>query len=307
MFAVPASFIQHLYENYGQVATDEWLAKLPTLLDECAQRWQLQILPPLPRLSFHYIAPVMRADGSRAILKTCSLTDEFPTGTLALRYCAGQSMVRLLEFDEVNEVALLEYLEPGTTLSPFVPERDEQATSILATVMKRIWRPAPVGQSFPTVEKWARGLSRLRERYQGGNGPFPAHLLDEAETLFHDLPGSAGPALLLHGDLHHENVLLAGDAWKAIDPKGVIGDPGYEVGAMMYNPLGWIHLVSDPRRLIARRVDQLAEELAMDRARVRGWGLAQCVLSAWWSIEDSDEDPPQDVLTCAELLASLPG
>jgi streptomycin 6-kinase len=56
--------------------------------------------------------------------------------------------------------------------------------------------------------------------------------------------------------------------------------------------------------MLARRVAQLAEELGLDRARVRGWGLAQAVLSAWWSVEDHGRIGSNAII-CAELLASI--
>jgi hypothetical protein len=63
--------------------------------------------------------------------------------------------------------------------------------------------------------------------------------------------------------------------------------------------------VPDLRKVLARRLDQLSEELAMDRARIRGWGLAQCMLSAWWHIEDGYQKPPCGVLACAEILSDM--
>ena len=83
--------------------------------------------------------------------------------------------------------------------------------------------------------------------------------------------------MLLHGDLHHENVLSAGADWRAIDAKGVVGDPGYETGLLFYNPMPRLFQVPNLRELLARRVDQLAEELEMERARIRGWDwLSAC-------------------------------
>ena len=76
------------------------------------------------------------------------------------------------------------------------------------------------------------------------------------------------PPVVLHGDLHHFNILAAErQPWLAIDPKGVVGEPVYETGALLRNP--WPDLLSlpDPGRILARRVDQLAEELGFDRAR----------------------------------------
>jgi streptomycin 6-kinase len=111
--------------------------------------------------------------------------------------------------------------------------------------------------------------------------------------------------VVLHGDLHHDNIVAATRApWLAIDPKGVVGEPAYETGALLRNPMPQLLAMPDPARLTRRRVDQLAGELGFDRARIRGWGLAQAVLSAWWSIEDAGTGWEFGIAV-AELLASM--
>jgi streptomycin 6-kinase len=94
--------------------------------------------------------------------------------------------------------------------------------------------------------------------------------------------------------------------WLAIDPKGVIGEPAYETGAILRNRLP--NLLDAPQavRVLTRRVDQLAEELNLDRTRVRNWAMVQAVLSVWWTIEDRGRIS-DDQLICAELLASIKG
>jgi streptomycin 6-kinase len=179
--------------------------------------------------------------------------------------------------------------------------------------MRQLWRPLPTeptDHTFPTVEQLGHGFTQLRAHYPDGYGPFPAHLVDEAHDLFTTLNASASQRMLLHGDLQHHNILRAGDEWLAIDPKGIVGDPGYEVGALFYNPLPEILALStgELEHMLARRVAQLSEELGMERARIRGWGLTKCVLSAWWTVMMGDQSsiqPPQNVLRCAEILAHL--
>ncbi len=306
MFALPEAFVQFMRDVYGAEAANAWFERLPALLEECAERWQLELLPPFEQLSFHYVAPAVRADGTPVILKTCALTDEFEHGLAALRLFDGRGIARLLEWDEDQKVMLLERLQPGTMLAALPLEEDEQATSILAGVMRQLWRPAPAGHSFPAVEQLGQGLTQLRPRYAGGYGPFPPRLVDEATELFAALSASAQETMLLHGDLQHHNILRSGDAWRAIDPKGVVGDPGYEVGASFYNPMPEILEAPDLEQMLARRIAQLSEELGMDRARIRGWGLAKSVLTAWdlvrsdiWGLD------PTGMLRCAEILACL--
>ncbi len=111
--------------------------------------------------------------------------------------------------------------------------------------------------------------------------------------------------VLLHGDLHHDNILAAErEPWLAIDPKGIVGEPAYEVGALLRNPLPGLLARPEPGRVLARRIEQLAAELGFDRARIRGWALAQAVLSAWWSYEDHG-DGWRETIACAELLAAI--
>ncbi len=302
MFVVPDKFAHFMIELYGPEGL-AWLDRLPAILAACEQRWELRIGPPFAPLSYHYVTPALRADGTPVVVKACPPQGEFRQQTEALRLFDGHGMVQLLASDEDDEVMLLECLEPGTLLSTL--DDDEEATSIAASVIRQLWRPAPAKHLFPTVSDWGKGFMRLRQHYRGGNGPFPAALLEEAETLFAELSASMAEPCLLHGDLHHDNILAARrEPWLAIDPKGLIGEPAYETGALLRNRLSLILEAPDPGRALARRVDQLAAELGFERARVRGWGLSQAVLSAWWDIEDSG-NIWEDTIRCAELLAAI--
>lgn len=217
----------------------------------------------------------------------------------------GRACVRLLDDDRERGALLLERVRPGTTLIAI--EDDGERTRIAARVMGRLWRPAPGAHRFPTVERWAAGLARLRARFDGGTGPLPPDLVDTAERLFVELIDSMGEPVLLHGDLHHENILCSErEEWLAIDPKGLVGEPAYEVGALLRNPLPWLFEQSRPRpaELTARRASVLAEALGFDRERILRWGFAQAVLSAWWCIEDAG-GCWQDQIHCAEIIQDV--
>lgn len=304
MIIIPDHFARDII-TYHSEEGERWLQRLPTVLAACEARWNISIGAPFPNLSFHYAAPATRADGRLVVVKAHAPTDEFPLESEALRLFGGRGMAELLACDDENKVMLLEALQPGALLKQV--EDDAEATSIAAAVMRQFWRPAPANHPFPTVADWGRGFTRLREHYAGGNGPFPPRLLDEAEHLFADLSASMAEPVLLHGDLHHDNILAAQrQPWLAIDPKGLVGEPAYETGALLRNPLPELLQTLQPGRILAHRIDQLAEELSLNRARIRGWALAQAVLSAWWNVEDEDLIGSQAIL-CAELLASIPG
>ena len=175
MFVIPDDFVRKmiaLSEEEGRA----WIERLPTILAACEQRWGVTIGLPFD-LSFNYVAPAICSDGTPVVVKAC-LPDGESTQVEALRLFDGRGMVRLLEYDEGEEVMLLERLRPGTLLSTV--EDDEKATSIAASVMRQMWRPVPQEHPFPTVFDWGKGFVRLRQHYGGGCGPFPPSLLKEA-------------------------------------------------------------------------------------------------------------------------------
>ncbi len=286
------------------VAAQTWLMGLPTILLSCEQHWNLEIEKPFPNLSYNFVATAKRADGTKVVLKIGMADDvEFRNEAEALLLFDGRSAVRLLEYNPELGAMLLEKVEPGTPLHSL--QNDEQSTVVAAEVMKKLWRPAPSHNAFPSTTDWANGLQRLRQRFNGGTGPLPKSLVEESERIFSQLHASQAEAVLLHGDLHYDNILSARrESWLAIDPKGVIGEPAYEVGALLRNPLPKLLNVPDPKDILSRRLDLFSQSLEIDRERLRSWGIAQAVLSAWWSIE-GDEGNWQPAIKCAELLAAL--
>ncbi len=280
-----AAFARTIQGVHGAVGR-AWLDRLPALLLVYAERWSLRLLPPFP-LSYHYVAPVQWADNTDAVLKAGPPTLDRCRELLALQAFDGHGMARLLAFDLTDGVALIERVQPGHTLAGL---DDETATSIAAAVMQQLWQTQAdaLFPEFPTIQQWGEGFARLRTCFNGGTGPLPAAWVDRAEHIFAELTASAAAPTLLHGDLHHFN-LLAGQRspWLAIDPQGVIGEPAYEVGALLRNPFEPLPAHADLVRFQARRVDQLAELLNLDRQRLAGWGMAQAVLSACWDVEDN--------------------
>lgn len=296
---LPPRFVATVRGAFGE-AGHAWLDRLPALLSNYAAQWQLTLESPFP-LSYNYVVAATRADGTPAVLKLGVPNSEVDTESAALRIFDGRGAVRLLESDPDGGALLIERLTPGTTLAMLAD--DDEATAIATQVMRRLWQPLLVSHPFPSLRQWTRAIREHRESF-GGAGPLPAPLFERAERLLDDLLESQPTPVLLHGDLHHENILRAGDErWLAIDPKGIAGDPAFEVGPLLYNRLPPVIDAPAGRHLLARRVSRLAEELALDRERVLMCGVVACVLSACWSIED--RTPWQHTVACGEVLAGL--
>ena len=303
MVNIPEEFARLTVALHGD-AGRLWLDGLPALVAVCAARWSLKVGAPFPHLSYNYAAPAEGAGGERLVLKLGVPVRELLSEMEAMRVFAGRGAARLFEADAGWGALLLERLEPGMSLVALCEEDDGAATAAAASVMRRLWRAPTPGHDFPTAADWGCGFERCRAHFGGGTGPFPRGLFDEAEALYAELLASSAAPVLLHGDLHHGNVLAAArEPWLAIDPKGLVGEPAYEVGALLRNPLPQLLNWPNPARVTERRIAQLSDELGLDRARVRGWGLAQAMLSAWWSIEDEGELGEFGFAT-AEVLAA---
>jgi len=283
MIIDPRGCAAKVIDIHGDVGR-EWLERLPATISQCAERWSLDILPPFEGLSYSYVAPATTADGMQVVVKAGVPGEELTREIAALRVFDGDGTVRLLDADTGLGVMLLERLEPGESLAEV--ESDEELTRAAASVMQQVWTPAPADHSFASVSEWAAGLGKLGEHFGGGYGPFPQDMVDAALSLFAQLLDPGSDRTLIHGDPHPQNILSAQRMpWLAIDPKGVVGEPLYDV-ATFAGSLPRLPAESDQKRFLVRRVDQLADELDLDPRLIAEWGIAQSVLSGWWSFED---------------------
>ncbi len=306
----PDEYARRVAEVFGPAGAG-WLDRLPALLDDLARRWSLTLQPPLGDLSYGYVAPAVRADGADAILKLAVPNPELRTEAAALRLYAGRGAVRLLDADPDRGALLLERIRPGTPLLPIAPAapvpqaEDESATIAAARLMLRLWRPAPPGHPFPTLDDWVRRMAERAPRLIGPGSRFPAGWIDRALALFDRLADSAEAPVLLHGDLHHGNILRAErEPWLAIDPKGVVGEPIWETGPLLLNALPPSADAEETRRILARRVSWLASELGRDRERLRAAAVVRAVLAGFWSLEDHGSGWERE-LALAGLLEAL--
>jgi len=332
---LPPDFISTITNTFGEDG-EALIANLPPLIDEASQRWGLTDVQPVANLSYNFVAFACRGDDisphdginpqikgrehpaptQNVILKIGVPRDELTSEIAALRLFNGDGACRLIDADEERGFLLLERLNPGMMLSTL--EDDEEATHIAAEVMQKIWRPlplesasslansreqAPALQKFIQLSDWFDGLNRLRSMFDGGTGPLNENLVDRVEHSVKDFFAENHMPVLMHGDFHHFNILSSERGWLVIDPKGVVGPAGYEVGPFMMNPWDSLSDGIDRRLRSQRRIDILHEHLGWERERILEWSLAHAVISAWWGIEDNTGW--EYSLQVAEMLAGI--
>jgi streptomycin 6-kinase len=287
----PSTFQKNIIANFHAEGA-AWLEQLGGLIRLYEERWSIQVGEPF-LLSYSYCAPAVRADGTEVVLKLEVPNPESRHRAQALRCFNGHGMVRLLEADIERGVTLMERLKPGKMLADEITD-DEEATRIAAGVMQAMWIPAPQEYCFPTLVDWQHDFANIHRHLRNGDCPLPKKTIERTESLFADLLSSAGEQVLLHGDLHHFNILSVAEGerigWQAIDPFGVVGEREFDVGALMRNPLLDLPLGRRLKRILVRRFEILREMLGFDWQRMVAWASVYAAVSAWWSIAEGIED-----------------
>ncbi|HEY4196920.1 MAG TPA: aminoglycoside phosphotransferase family protein [Mucilaginibacter sp.] len=273
------------------VAGKKWLDDLDGLIGYCKTKWQFEIIE-VEKLSFNFVVRVQLKDNSKAILKLGLPGKELQSELEALTAYNGQGYCKMLDAEAEKGIMLLEYIEPGTYLNTI--QDDIAKTTTIVNLIKSMAGLNPLSlYPFQTAGDFYHDLLRLYVRF--GNTDIPEYLFKEAISAYNLIESDPHPQRLLHGDLHQENIILGQDGeWKAIDPKGVISETGYELFPFLVNDVEG----KDIATTINKRIETFSDQLKIKRERIVQWGIFRSVLSAYWQIEDNLPISDQDLLMC---------
>jgi streptomycin 6-kinase len=294
LFVVPAPLFQTLSDELP------WLNAAPALAAEYLDRWKLTLDGrPLHGMA-SVILPVVRADGSPAMLKLQPTNEENAAEALALRSWPRDAVVEVLEDDPATATILLERLEPRS-LSDIAD--DTEATRILAGLLSRlnaVPAPASVRRLSEVVAEMLDAAPALIPRL---SDPTHQSLVRRYAALAAELAQEPGDRLL-HWDLHYDNVMAGRRApWLVIDPKPLAGQAGFEVFQVLHNRWDDLTATGDLQRAIRRRFDLMVEVTGLNRERAVGWTLVRILQNVLWDLEDGEEDEiDPDHLEIAQAL-----
>ena len=281
-------FVKNVVTLRGDVGK-KWLNELPSIIETYKKKWGIEVFPPFSSLTYNYVAPAQTRDGKAVVLKI-SFPDnkEFISEIEALNFFDGQGSIQVLQEDRDNLVMLLEKAEPGNRIREVAPE--DKQISLVVAVLKKLHKPISSESSFAflAISDWAKAFGRYKKTFSKKSGPVPQWMFEKAEEIFTQYPKDKKELVLLHGDLHSDNILISDRGWLAIDPKGVIGEREFELGAYLRNPYYDYPKGSDYKKLETHRILQFSEELGFDKKRILDWAFACAVISLLWFLEDED-------------------
>jgi len=279
MITLPDQFIKTITDIHKEIG-EIWLENFNDLCNRCEIRWNMKILSPF-ELSYNFVAPILINGQKNAVIKLAVPNEEFNSEVEALRQFKNKDFVKVIDFDLNEGILILEQLLPGDTLATI--ENEQEAMGIAIKVMKNLWKAAPKSTKIPTIFSREKSLSRIVEKFPKGLGPISKEMLLDAFDIFKEMNRTQSTKYLLHGDLHHYNILKAGEkSWKVIDPKGLIGEREYDIIQFLLNNLEG----KDISMTLENRIELLVKELNLNKERVLLWGYSHAVLSTCWSLED---------------------
>jgi streptomycin 6-kinase len=241
------------------------------------------------------IAPV-RQDGRPAMLKIAAHPEE-RDGAAVMAWWNGDGAAKVLDYE--GDALLLERAMGEGSLSAMARDgRDFAATLILCRAAARLHAPRrqPPPATLKPLPTWFRALEPAAAR-EGG-------LFAKSAAAARDLLAAPRDVAVLHGDLHHDNVLDFGPGgWLAIDPKGLIGERGFDFANLFFNP--W-PTAAEPGRL-QKRFALVVEASGLEPARLLQWIIAYGGLSAAWTVESGmpDDGDPWRALKIVEMAAAM--
>jgi streptomycin 6-kinase len=277
---------------------DSWLKQLPSTIEHLIKYWHLKDLQPNERMTWSYIAKATR-DDKPVILKITCDNSAFINERHALQYFHHQGAIALTDFSTDNKALLLQQAIPGTPLKTLRSIDIDNAMTQYAIVIEKLTASCmPSFHLFERMGQWCESIDYAND------SRIPPLLLAKAISLKNHLISTATQEVILHGDLHLNNIISHEDHWLAIDPKGVIGEIPFEVAKFDF--IDSIELM-EPNKcvsLVSERVKILGDKLDLDTERLMNWVFVRHILAACWFIED-DLDPTPSIIMATIVNKSL--
>ncbi len=296
MFKIASAQREKAEEHFGRA----FLTRVENLLELYINRWKLDVSAMIDYYSINCLFRASSLLYGECVLKICRPGPEVKTEIDCLQAFAGRGFCRLYDFDSDDSVLLLEAIRPGTVLREL--KTAEERVYHFSKVYQGLHTASKAVDNYPSYDRW---ISRI-SRYMEGRTDQPQMRLYmlEAEARYKILRDKYSKNFLLHGDLHHDNLLLAKDGtYRIIDPKGVAGDPFFDLPRFVMNE----YLLDADMDTNIRHLDHviklIASNLNLNPADLVCAHFIETTMGNAWMVEDG-EKPDLLQVEAARLLAN---
>ena len=268
------------------------------MLEECVDRWQLKLMGMATAgLPVNVVIYAETEQGNPVVLKIGAPDKEQKTEIIALRAYGGRYAVNILGWDDETSAFFMDRVLPGKKLRDVA--NDSERPRIGVSLIRDLPLPVSDVAGLPSFGQWmqrAFAVFRESEMHYLALEEKQEFLsfIEMAESYYSSLLLQYPQTYLLHGDLHHENILWdEARGWLAIDPKGVTGPPVMECGRFLHNfledEIPGVEPVKDASETqiacaLEQRFEPFEEKLDFGYADIVKATYVDLVLGSCWSI-----------------------
>lgn len=274
--------IEKIINRFGKEFYDKVLRDIKVYAD----KWNLNSFQFIPSYSANIVFKCYSEHFGSAVLKigNPSFGEIFKEFNTLTQY-NGRKFCRVFNADIENGVILEGYVQPGN------PLRDEgsldKRLSVFCSLYKGLHVSPTKEEIYPTYTEW---VDRITE-YMGNREDYKELYLHmkKARDICLSVSSLYQEKVLLHGDLHHDNILLDKDGeYVIIDPKGVLGDPVFDVPRFILNEFG-DEKDAEALKKINYIINIIEIELNIPNDILRKCLYVETVMGVCWGVEDGEE------------------
>jgi streptomycin 6-kinase len=284
-----------LFAPAGIPAGREWIGRIPALIDHLCERWSLELDGDRIFNGYNAVVVLVRRNVEQLALKLTFPASGMEDEARALEVWNGHGMVRIVDVDLGVGAMLLERLDPARTL---LAVSALEAAAVAGGLLRRLAIPALPGfrSLRALVGEAGRSLASLQKRL--GN-PVPDAWLRLAVELSVYLESHARTDLLVHTDLHYDNILAGTrEPWLAIDPRAAAGEPEAMVPELLWTRDDYMESDASIRQMLAAIVGAGG----LDLEQARRWVIVRCVDYFLWGL---DHGLTEDPVRCRRILRAI--
>jgi streptomycin 6-kinase len=254
---------------------ERWLSSLSAVVEAACAKWKIELEPVAADTWMSLVLFGNSPALGPVVIKSMPRAADFAAHARALEIGASDVVPRLYDVDFNHCTMVMERIVPGIALRD-VEMDDATSTRVAAETVRLFWRPASHTQDLKPQRRVLQPLFDWTPRPK----VLDAHLVAQAQQLAASLLQRSARSCLLHGDVHHWNVLQrASGEWAVIDPGGHVGDPASEIARWMHNPPE-VTEREDFLDVAARRLAVWADVTGIDEDHLASWALVGNVLNA---------------------------
>lgn len=210
----------------------------------------------------------------------------------------GEHCCKVISFDEKEGQLIEERIIPGTTLRK--EKSLEKRLEVLGEIFYAIHKPKTEGKTYLD---WLAGSKNYCK-----NNPVGEEWTKRAElgySICLEMFEKYSERFLLHGDLHHDNILLKeDDTYVMIDPKGVIGPAILDLPRFILNEIETDY--EEPAtEHVAKVIERMSQQFEYPLEDVQRCFVMETILANIWCMEDGENVNMQQMEIADRILEIL--